>query len=339
MTQVLVTSGCSYLGQHVVEALRGQGYSVLVQDSAPPASYVPPSGTTLVSRDQPLMEALHGVEVVVHLLEEDRAPTTPALLDAMAASGTARLVLESTLEVYGEGLYADGKGRLLVPERPAEDLATGRWPITDDSGQPLTPMPTPETTTPAPVSPRGKAALLRESQAQVWAEAEGRHICILRLAAMFGPPATQGILPNDDIWRMMAEIEDGRPPQIAEDGEQIRDWLHVRDAARALQMAVAHCDRGKGAINISTGRGYTARQIAQFIASAAFRYDLEPHATGRPDPHVARHLIGTPHLAQTCLKFTADLPLENALGELVMCMRQHLSRPSQTPAELTGLQV
>lgn len=313
MTRVYITSGNSFLGKHLANELLGQGYDLRLSD--PEAQTVPISDR--------LRAALEGVDVVIHLAPEgaEEVPTH-LLCDIMTEYGIGRLVLASTLEVYGEGLYADAAGRLVVPRRESGALEAGCWPVQDAEGRPLTPMRTPETTSPDPISAAGQAALYREETAWSWAEAQERQICILRLGALFGPPLGSDGTGDGEVTRMVAMIEAGIAPALIEDGGRIRDWLHVRDAARALRLAVANCGRGKPAINITSGKGHSDADVVRLIASATFRYDLEPKALHQAQAGAARHLVGMPGMAETHLGFSPGLPIENSLGELVMWVRE-----------------
>ena len=164
MTGVFVTAGCGFLGRHLADSLLLMGHRVLIEEQDTPnrPDYLPAAAVLvpgLMEDPAVLTTVLAEVEVVVHLLCPDRPdPLTPRLLAAMAEAGTARLVLESTLEVYGEGLYADGAGRMVVPRRRAADLEAGRWEVTGQDGQPLLPLPTPESTAPDPTGRRGQVA-------------------------------------------------------------------------------------------------------------------------------------------------------------------------------------
>lgn len=238
MTRVHITSGNSFLGKHLATELLTQGYELRLLDLDPKMLM-----TTL---DERLRSALEGVDVVVHLPPEGPEEVPMRLLfDVMTEYGIGRLVLASTLEVYGEGLYADATGRLLVPRRETGALDAGRWSVQDADGRTLTPMRTPETTRPDPVSAAGIAALSREEMARAWAEAHDGQICILRLAGLFGPPKDSDDESPGEISRMVAMVDAGIAPSLPEDGGRIRDWLHVRDAARALQLAVVSCDKRK----------------------------------------------------------------------------------------------
>lgn len=321
MTVFLLTSGDGFLGTYLAEALRLDGHEVRL---LPALSHDPVHPATASDLDQVLI----GVEVVVSLFGASPALPLTEILAAMTRQKITRLVLESSLEVYGEGLYADAKGRLFVPEpRSLADIEAGRWHLVDDQHCALTPLPTPETAEPKPFSAKGIAALIQERQALTWAESHETEIAILRLAALFGPPASGGAAPDDRIWRLLETALSGADLRIPEDGGQREDWLHVRDAAKAFRLAAGHCDRSTGPINIASGRGYSGDEIARLVA-AAFRSDLPIKPDQCLDPDLSRHLVGSTDRARRLLGFSAEQPLENALGEMVMHLRDKGAYPS-----------
>lgn len=152
MIPVLVTNAHGYLGRHVVKELHLQGHEVIARGALPQA----PAG-----RDD-LEEALRHVQAVVHLVDpihpldrdEERPPEgldpLHALLRAMFAAGVGRLVLQSSLSVYGEGRYIDEDGYPHPVWRTQADLKAGEWEARGLRNQPLAPLPTPEDAPPAP---------------------------------------------------------------------------------------------------------------------------------------------------------------------------------------------
>lgn len=319
MIPVLVTNAHGYLGRHVVKELHLQGHEVIARGALPQA----PAG-----RDD-LEEALRHVQAVVHLVDpihpldrdEERPPEgldpLHALLRAMFAAGVGRLVLQSSLSVYGEGCYIDEDGYPHPVWRRQADLKAGEWEARGLRNQPLAPLPTPEDAPPAPLSPAARLCLLRERLARRWARVAGAEIAVLRMGRLFGPPVDGGDGFCGGIGMMVASILAGKPPLLMEDGGQTEDWLHVRDAARAIGLALVNCDRRMPPLNISTGEGHTAREAAQLAGMAAFAYGLPPKEMQLTCPGTSRHLVGCPGAATERIGFTAETRLSNALGEIV----------------------
>lgn len=317
MIPVLVTRAHGYLGRHVVNELQAQGHEVIARDALPPEG----------SAD--LEDALRRAQAVVHLVDPlhplDRDGTRPpegldplhGLLRAMCAAGVGRLVLQSSLDVYGEGRYIDEDGRPHPAWRTEAALKAGEWEARGLRNQPLAPMPTPEDDPPAPLSPEARLCHLRERLARRWARVAGAEIAILRMGRLFGPPAGDSPEFCGGVGTMVASILAGKPPLLMEDGGQTEDWLHVRDAARAIGLAVMNCDRRMPPLNISTGRGHTAREVAQLAGMAAFDYGLAPRGVRLACPGTGRHLVAAPGAAAERIGFTAAIGLPNGLGEMV----------------------
>src|SRR6201996_7534559 len=188
--RVLVTGGAGFIGSHVVEALSRAGHEVRVLDALLPC--VHPGGRPPVSGDtgfefvhgdvrdaQTVDDALRGVGAVCHLaamvglgVDFGDAPLyagcndlgTAVLLAAMAGARVSRLVLASSMVVYGEGAYACTEHGLAAtpPPRRAVDLDAGRFePRCERCGEPLSSELVPEE---APLDPRNVYAATKVAQ-------------------------------------------------------------------------------------------------------------------------------------------------------------------------------
>src|SRR3984885_1784847 len=163
--RVLVTGGAGFIGFHLVRALAGAGHEVRVVDAllpfvAPdgPPPFCDDPGFEFVQADvrdrQAVDDALRGVDAVCHLAamvglgaDFDDAPLyagcndlgTAVLLAAMARAGVGRLVLASSVVVYGEGSSSGAEPGMAATPPPglAADLAAGRFePRCDRCGEP-----------------------------------------------------------------------------------------------------------------------------------------------------------------------------------------------------------
>ncbi|BCJ32330.1 NAD-dependent dehydratase [Actinocatenispora sera] len=259
---ILVTGGAGFIGSHVVDALRAAGEQVRVLDCLHPAahhsipSYVDDELVRADVRDAAAVRAaLSDVDVVVHQaamvgLGVDTADLpeyvgcndlgTAVLLAEMAAAGIRRLVLASSMVVYGEGGYACAEHGTVRPgPRREADLAAGRYePPCPYCGAWLRPRNVPES---APLDPRNTYAatkLAQEHLAAAWARDTGGSVVALRYHNVYGPR-----MPRDTPYAGVAALfrsalERGEAPQVYEDGAQRRDFVHVRDVAAANLAAV-----------------------------------------------------------------------------------------------------
>jgi dTDP-L-rhamnose 4-epimerase len=262
MTTVLITGGAGFIGSAIVEAALEKGWRVRVLDSLRPdvhgGDYLPDPRVEFVKADvrdpDALAVALFGVDVVCHQAAKvglgvsfEDAPDyigsndlgTAVLLAAMAESGVERLVVASSMVVYGEGNYRDSSGRSSRPAaRRVEDLDVGRFDPLDDTGGPLLPELIAED---APLDPRNVYAaskLAQEHLAAAWARSTGGRAIALRYHNVYGPGMPQNTPYAGVASLFRSALERGEAPRVFEDGAQRRDFVHVRDVASANLAAI-----------------------------------------------------------------------------------------------------
>jgi dTDP-L-rhamnose 4-epimerase len=319
----------------VCAALDAAGHEVVVLDVMHPAAHREPvtdCGYPLVRADvrdrAAVAGALHGVDVVVHQaalvgLGVDLADLpeyvgcndlgTAVLLAAMAEAGVRRLVLASSMVVYGEGGY---RCRIHARVRPAprmhDDLAAGRFePGCPRCGRPLAPVDVDED---FPLEPRSVYAATKVAQehlASAWATAMDGSVVALRYHNVYGPG-----MPRDTPYSGVAAIfrsalEAGRAPSVFEDGGQRRDFVHVSDVARANVLAAMAGSRGFRQYNVASGRVTTVGAMAAALARAMD--GPAPIVTGDFRAGDVRHVTASPERARAELGFVAAVGLEEGL--------------------------
>ncbi|MGQ0624982.1 MAG: NAD-dependent epimerase/dehydratase family protein [Sporichthyaceae bacterium] len=328
---VLVTGGAGFIGSHIVSALAHRGHQVRVLDSLLPA--VHPVATTLPTdaefrrgdlRDvAAVAHALEGIDAVCHQaamvglgLNLDDAPDyvgandlgTAVLLAAMARTRIARLVLASSMVVYGEGRYAcQLHGHTPAAPRQVADLEAGRFEPRCSCGRVLCPELVDES---APLDPRNVYAATKVAQEHLcaaWARATGGRVAALRYHNVYGPR-----MPRDTPYAGVAAIfrsalADSRPPQVFEDGAMRRDFVHVRDVAGANLAALAALTADGGPIAAGTLRPYnvgsgTVRTVAELARALSV-------ACGGPAPVVtgAYRLGDVRHITASSDRLRAEL--------------------------------
>jgi dTDP-L-rhamnose 4-epimerase len=328
---VLVTGGAGFVGRHVVAALRAGGDEPVVLDRlAAPGPDVRVGDVTDASA---VTDALHGVDAVCHLaakvglgVDFSDAPAyvgdndygTAVVLGAMHGAGfRGAFVLASSMVVYGEGRYrCAAHGGVVAPPRRIEDLDAGCFePRCPRCGAVLRPESVPET---APMDPRNVYAATKVAQEHL-AAAYGREhpdvvVTALRYHNVYGP----GMPRNTPYAGVAAIFTDalaaGRSPRVFEDGGQIRDFVHVRDVARANVLAL-HA-RVPGAYNVASGRPRPLLAVADAFSDA--------HGPGAPRPSVVggyrlgdvRHVFASPERAARELGFRATVDFAASIREL-----------------------
>jgi dTDP-L-rhamnose 4-epimerase len=341
VTHVLVTGGAGFIGSHVVEALAARGDEVTIVDSGHPGAHRAPLPDSIAGipprlvdvRDGTALEPLlAGVDVVVHQaamvglgVDLDDLPEyvgcndlgTAVLLAAMARRGVRRLVLASSMVVYGEGAYAcDRHGPVRPAARRIDHLAAGRFePGCPRCGHALAWLEIGED---APLDPRSVYAatkLAQEHLSAAWARQTGGSVAALRYHNVYGPR-----MPKDTPYSGVAAIfrsalEAGTAPRVFEDGGQRRDFVHVRDVAAANLAALdaTAAPAGWRAFNVASGRPATVGEMAAGLALAAG--GPEPVVTGEFRLGDVRHVVASPARAEAELGFRARIGLAEGLAE------------------------
>ncbi|WP_446221961.1 NAD-dependent epimerase/dehydratase family protein [Nocardia sp. IBHARD005] len=336
--RVLLTGAAGFIGSHVRRALEDEGHDVVAIDLMLAAAHgpdaLPPSGVERVDvRDRAALDArLAGIDVVCHQaavvgagVSAQDAPAyashndfgTAVLLAAMDRARCRRLVLASSMVVYGEGRYrtAGGDGAPVDPApRTTADLEQGVFDHRDaHTGAPLEWAPVDEN---APLRPRSLYAaskLAQEHYSAAWATATDATVTALRYHNVYGPD-----MPKDTPYAGVAAIfrsslEAGRAPRVFEDGMQMRDFVHVSDIAAANRAAVERPLTGFVALNIASGRPISIGDVAEVLATA--RGGDAPITTGQYRCGDVRHIVASPARAAELLDFTAQIAPESGLAE------------------------
>lgn len=347
MKQILITGGCGFIGRYVTEELLAQGYSVRILDSLidqvhGDAAAATPDGVELIRADvrdkAAVSEALKGIDGVVHLAAEVGVGQsmyeiaryvggndlgTAVLLEAMIDLPIKRIVVASSMSVYGEGLYqtADGTHSGSI-RRKGADIKAGRWDPVAPDGSALTPYPTDEQ---KPVDLASIYALTKYAQEKsvlIFGEAYGVDAVALRLFNVFGPgqalsnPYT-GVLAN-----FASRLINGQPPTIFEDGKQKRDFVHVRDVARAFRLALEQKSAAGHVINIGSGNAYAIADIANMLARAMGVPELQPEIMNKARSGDIRNCFADISKARELLGFEPQYRLEDSLDELAEWVRE-----------------
>jgi dTDP-L-rhamnose 4-epimerase len=342
--RTLVTGGAGFIGTHLVRELVRRGDQVVVLDSLEEQVHggcepeLPASVELIVGDvgDAAIADrALARVDRVVHLAAavgvgqsmyeiarytERNTMQTAAFLERLVAQRPlpARLVVASSMSIYGEGEYeCPEHGRMAPPPRPEEQLLARQWELhCPHCADELRPVGTRETKPLIPTSIYAITKRDHEELCLVTGAAYGIPAVALRFFNVYGPGQALSN-PYTGVAAIFASrLLNGHPPMIFEDGEQSRDFIHVSDIVRAIALAL-ESDRAAGhAINLGTGRPSTVLQIAQALASG-LDIDVQPVRNGQYRAGDIRHCVADPQLARELLGFEAATTLEHGMRALL----------------------
>jgi len=292
---VLVTGGAGFIGSSIVDGLADAGHRVRVLDVRPTADRHP-DGVEIVRADlrdpAATAAAMRGVDAVCHQaakvglgLGMADAPdyvgcndlATAMLLAEMESQGVQRLVLASSMVVYGEGGYrCRAHGSVRPAPRQVADLDAGQFdPPCPRCGAPLTAVSIAEDAATDPRNVYAATKLAQEHLAASWARLTGGRVIALRYHNVYGPrmPRNTPYAGVASIFR--SALAAGKAPHVFEDGRQRRDFVHVEDVARANHAAVRALSAEDGprsgelrAYNVGSGQVHTVGEMAAALAVA-----------------------------------------------------------------------
>lgn len=344
MSRILLTGGAGFIGSHIADALLDAGHDVRILDWLHPAAHAQrarpadlPIAVELVEGDvrdgATVTAALQGVDHVCHqaamvglgtdirdiadYVAHNDLGTAVLLRELARARFGGRVVQASSMVVYGEGRYVCAEhGDVRPPARAVADLDAARFdPPCPRCGAALAPAAIPED---APLDPRNVYAatkLQQEHLATAFSRETGIPVTSLRYHNVYGPR-----MPRDTPYAGVASIfvsslNAGRPPQVYEDGGQLRDFVHVRDVARANVLALTADEPVPGAYNIGSGTPRSVGEMARTLHAAGFDGGPPPVTTGAYRLGDVRHVFASPDRAARRLGFVAQEDFAAGMAE------------------------
>jgi dTDP-L-rhamnose 4-epimerase len=343
--RVLVTGGAGFIGSHLVDRLISRGLPVRVLDSLEPqvhgrtvgyrnpeAEYVE---ATILDRDR-LASALKGVDAVIHLAAQvgigqsmyeisryvrENSLGAAMLLESLAQKRdvVSTLIVASSMSIYGEGQYlcpACGSTDSEVVRTPAA-LQARRWePVCTRCGLEARPIPTQESKRLRCDSIYAVTKRDHEELGLVFGRAYGIRTIALRFFNVYG--TRQSLLnPYTGVAAIFcSRLLNGQAPLIFEDGLQSRDFVHVSDVVRAIELALAAEGVGDIAINVGTGVPTTVRQVADVLGEE-LGVGCKPRVVKRFRHGDVRHCFADLSTARRVLGFEPEVTLRRGMKDLV----------------------
>jgi dTDP-L-rhamnose 4-epimerase len=342
--RVLITGGAGFIGSHVADLLLREGYEVRILDNLTPQVhgssaqrpvYLNAEAELIVGdvrNSDDVARSLQNVDAVIHLAAcvgvgqsmysiasyvDVNEIGTAVLLEALTRNPVQRLVVASSMSLYGEGLARKATGEIVAPEdRPLAQLRRGAWELEDEDGTPLTPLPTPEHKQPSLSSVYALNKYAQERLCLIAGKAYDIPTVALRFFNVFGPRQALSNPYTGVLAIFAARFLNRRPPLIFEDGRQQRDFVHVLDVAQACLLALT-TNRGTGrAFNVGSGQQRTVLSIAEDLAQVLNCSHITPHVLGRYRAGDIRHCFADIEHSRTELGFVPRMNFRAGLEEL-----------------------
>ena len=342
--RVLITGGAGFIGSHLADELLAHGYEVRALDNlaeqvhGPDAArpeYLDPEVELVLGdiRDpDTVRRAVAGVDAVYHfaaivgvgqsMYEIARYTDvnnlgTAVLLEALASRPVERLIVASSMSIYGEGLYLTPDGRVTVGvERTLAQLKAGDWEVRDEAGEVLTPLPTPETKPPSLPSVYALGKYDQERMCLVVGRAYGIETVGMRFFNTYGTRQALSNPYTGVLAIFASRYLNEKPPLINEDGYQRRDFVSVKDVAAACRLALEVPGAAYEVFNIGSGQEYTVREVAERMAIALNMEHIRPEITGKYRMGDIRHCFPDIGNARRILGFQPRVTLEEGLVDL-----------------------
>jgi dTDP-L-rhamnose 4-epimerase len=346
---VLITGGAGFIGSHVASELLQAGYHVRVLDSL----------ITQVHGDNPgrpeylnkhvefmlgdirnpeiLDEALKGVEAVYHFvalvgvgqsmyqIAEYTSVNnlgTAVLLERLVKSSVRKLVVASSMSIYGEGLYVTPDGKPYpFANRMAAQLKAHEWEMMTTDGIPLQPVATPETKQPSLASIYALSKYDQEQMCLVIGRAYGIPTVALRFFNAYGPFQSLSNPYTGVLAIFASRLLNRKRPMIFEDGEQLRDFVSVYDVAQACRLALEVSAAQDMVFNVGSGQMISVGDVARKLARVLGK-NLEPEITGKYRVGDIRHCFPDISRARNVLGYKPKMTLENGMRDLAGWLEQ-----------------
>ena len=341
--RILVTGGAGFIGSHVADELLAAGWTVRALDNLEPQvhgpdrerpGYLDPE-VELVRGDvrdpAAVSRALSRVDAVIHLAARvgvgqsmydvveytsTNALGTATLLEALARHPVERLVVASSMSVYGEGLYRNAAGRLFGSvERDGGAVRRGEWEPIGPDGAALEPVATPESKAPALASIYALNKFDQERMCLLLGAQLGVPTVALRLFNVYGPRQALSNPYTGVLAIFASRLMNGQPPVVFEDGLQRRDFVAVADVARAFRAALSSDRAIGGVINVGSGRSFTVREVAEHLA-AVLGLDIQPDVVGEYRVGDIRHCFADIERARSWLGYEPRVGFDDGLAAL-----------------------
>lgn len=357
--RILITGGAGFIGSHLADELIEKGYEVRALDNlseqvhGPDATrpeYLNPQVELIVGdvRDKKIVaEALQDVDAVFHFAAmvgvgqsmyqiKDYTDVnnvgTAVLLEALIENPVKKLVVASSMSIYGEGLYRDSSGKFIHEcDRKIDDLRNQNWDLYDSSKNAYTPLPTPEEKKPCLSSVYALSKYDQERLCLITGKAYNIPTTALRFFNVYGTRQALSNPYTGVLAIFASRLLNDNSPLVFEDGQQKRDFVHVKDVARACRLALETPEADGEVFNVGSGNQYTIREIADKLAKVMGK-DIPAQVTEKYRVGDIRHCFADLAKAKRVLGYEPQVGFEDGLAELAAWLEGQIAVDSVSKA-------
>jgi dTDP-L-rhamnose 4-epimerase len=342
--RVLVTGGAGFIGSHLVDKLLEKGHTVRILDNLEPQVHVRPpeylnKDAEFIHGDlrsiSDIKKALKNIEVVYHFAAmvgvgqsmyqirrytEVNSYGTAKLLETIISRhyNIRKIIVASSMSIYGEGAYScQGCGMVYPKLRSEEQLKASRWEMEcHDCADNVHPVATPEN---KPLYPTSIYAIGKRDQEEMF-HAVGHSYNIPSVALrFFNTYGTRQSLSNPYTGVcaiFLSRIKNNQPPQVFEDGRQLRDFVSVHDVVQACLLSMDNKAADYQTFNVGTGKSISINDIAKLIIKLTGK-KIEPVITGKFRAGDIRHCYANISSITDKLGYRPKIIMETGMKELL----------------------
>ena len=342
--KILVTGGAGFIGSHIVDSLVEGGHQVTVFDLLDPQvhgnsapEYLNPKAKFVrgdVTKREDWMKVLEDTEIIFHnaaavgtgqsmyqIEKYVKVNTlgTAIMLDLLVNKDfdVKKLIVASSMSIYGEGMYKCGDCGVVCPEhRPESQLKAKQWePRCPSCGKTLKPIPTSED---KPLRPPNIYSITKKDQEEMClsiGKAYGIPAVALRYFNVYGPRQSLNNPYTGVCAIFMSRIKNNHPPIVYEDGNQSRDFINIKDIVQANLLAMEKSKADYGVFNVGTGTPVSIKKISELLIQLQNK-KLKPELPDKFRAGDIRHCYADISKIEK-LGFKPSVNLKDGLSDLV----------------------